>query len=377
MLAATTIRLRLEAPRWRPGGPGRARGALGSRGRRAAATGPARAGGRSGSEGSWDGVARVRVEIFEGPSTPARSRRPSARSATTAGAWWRRQGRGGARPPLARERGRHRTPPSRPPGAGRVTVGAHIYMAAVSVELPRSDRSPGCGTHPGRAAEFVARFRQGRLVTVRSSHDIDRERPGLVVAEVNRLPAGLLIDRPGGATGPARCGRRRRRGRRPGAAEQAVGAGAARQAVAPGAAAEDVGAGLAEQAVRASAALERVGPRAAADEVVAAEGVDHVVAAEADDHVGLGRALEPVAAVAADHRRRPAGAARRGRPGAPPPAPPAPGPDRAARRPGGAARPRRCWRWWSPRRGCGRRAGGRAPSPGLRLPGRPSRARRR
>ena len=39
-------------------------------------------------------------------------------------------------------------------------------------------------------AEFVARFRQGRVVRVRSSHDIDLERPGLVVAEVDRLLAG-------------------------------------------------------------------------------------------------------------------------------------------------------------------------------------------
>ena len=41
-----------------------------------------------------------------------------------------------------------------------------------------------------KQAEFVARFRQGLLVTVRSSHDIDLERPGLAVAEVDRVLAG-------------------------------------------------------------------------------------------------------------------------------------------------------------------------------------------
>ena len=198
-----------------------------------------------------------------------------------------------------------------------MTVGAHTYMAAVPVELPQEwPVARMRALIRVKQAEFVARFRQGRLVTVRSSHVIDLERPGLVVAEVEPVAGGLLIHRP-----------RRRYWTRtlrpappvedvdPGAACQAVGAGAAQQAVAPGAARQAVGAGLAEQPVRAGAALERVGAGAAADQVVAAEGLDHVVAAQAHDHVGLGRAPEPVAAVAADHRRRPAGAARRGRPG--------------------------------------------------------------
>ena len=72
-----------------------------------------------------------------------------------------------------------------------MTVGAHTYMAAVPVELPQEwPVARMRALIRVKQAEFVARFRQGRLVTVRSSHDIDLERPGLVVAEVNRLPAG-------------------------------------------------------------------------------------------------------------------------------------------------------------------------------------------
>jgi pimeloyl-ACP methyl ester carboxylesterase len=62
------------------------------------------------------------------------------------------------------------------------------YMAAVPVDLP--------GTWPvgrmrrfirAQQAQFVDRFRQGRLVAVTSSHDIDLDRPDLVIAEVERI----------------------------------------------------------------------------------------------------------------------------------------------------------------------------------------------
>lgn len=65
------------------------------------------------------------------------------------------------------------------------------YMAAVPVELP-----PEWPVARMRAlirakqVAFVERFPQGRLLTVRSSHDIDLERPGRVVAEIDRLLAG-------------------------------------------------------------------------------------------------------------------------------------------------------------------------------------------
>jgi hypothetical protein len=38
--------------------------------------------------------------------------------------------------------------------------------------------------------EFVGRFPRGRLVRVRSSHDIDLERPDLVLQEAERILAG-------------------------------------------------------------------------------------------------------------------------------------------------------------------------------------------
>jgi hypothetical protein len=40
-----------------------------------------------------------------------------------------------------------------------------------------------------KRAEFVEQFRQGRLVPVKSSHDIGLEEPDLVVAEVQRIVA--------------------------------------------------------------------------------------------------------------------------------------------------------------------------------------------
>ncbi len=64
------------------------------------------------------------------------------------------------------------------------------YVAAEPVELP--PEWPVERMRKRIRAEqkaFVARFPQGRLVTVESSHDVDLEQPELVIAELNRILA--------------------------------------------------------------------------------------------------------------------------------------------------------------------------------------------
>ena len=66
------------------------------------------------------------------------------------------------------------------------------YLAARPVELPSSwPVEEMRAVIAARQAEFVDRYPRGRLVEVQSSHDIDLDRPDLVVAEIERiLPSG-------------------------------------------------------------------------------------------------------------------------------------------------------------------------------------------
>ena len=62
------------------------------------------------------------------------------------------------------------------------------YMAAFPVDLPPEWPVKRMRTLiAANQQQFVERFPQGRLVPVRSSHDIDLEQPELVVAELDRI----------------------------------------------------------------------------------------------------------------------------------------------------------------------------------------------
>ena len=64
------------------------------------------------------------------------------------------------------------------------------YMAAEPVDLSSTWPVERMRTFiRAKQTEFVHRFRQGRLVPVKSSHNIDLDKPDLVIAEVNRIVA--------------------------------------------------------------------------------------------------------------------------------------------------------------------------------------------
>ena len=62
------------------------------------------------------------------------------------------------------------------------------YMAAEPRGYPAGRPAEQMRTlHRAKLTEFVDQLSQGRLVPVQSSHDIGRDQPGLVVAEVQRI----------------------------------------------------------------------------------------------------------------------------------------------------------------------------------------------
>jgi hypothetical protein len=64
------------------------------------------------------------------------------------------------------------------------------YLAAEPVDLPSNWPAARMRTFiRAKQTEFVHRFRQGRLVPVKSSHNVDIDKPDLVIAEVKRIVA--------------------------------------------------------------------------------------------------------------------------------------------------------------------------------------------
>jgi hypothetical protein len=76
------------------------------------------------------------------------------------------------------------------PEADRPQVVAEVEGNQERVEVYRTLDQAKALLGKGQQTEFVGRFPQGRLVRVRSSLDIDLERPDLVLQEAERILAG-------------------------------------------------------------------------------------------------------------------------------------------------------------------------------------------
>jgi hypothetical protein len=57
----------------------------------------------------------------------------------------------------------------------------------LSASGSRAAGAAHAGAHPRQAAAFTKAVPNGRLVEVRSSHDIDLEQPALVIKELDRI----------------------------------------------------------------------------------------------------------------------------------------------------------------------------------------------